>query len=353
MMRVLVLWEPAGLSLEHANPYAGLLARAMAPLSVEMVAAARDNLTSKWILENRDRFQVLHLHWPSELYSSGSLQDSVELCARAFDALLLARALGWKVVWTMHNLYPHESAIHHLDHIARLLITSCATAVIVHCKYAGNLLSETFHRERGVFVIPHGHFIEAYPNEVSIAAARARLGFDERHFVYLFFGNIRPNKGVEQLLNSFASLPGPDLRLLFAARICSEYGAGVAARARHGDPRIVIRESPFYANEDFQLFFNAADVAVFPFTDILTSGSAITALSFQCPVIVPSIGCLPEIVDETVGVVYDPRVPGALLAAMASAPESARDRYSAAIDARLRQLSWDAIARQTREAYQF
>jgi glycosyltransferase involved in cell wall biosynthesis len=353
MMRVLVFWEPVGLALERTNPYAGLLARAMASLGVETIAAERNNLTAAWLRENRDRFQVLHVHWPWALYSADTPERSLELCADVLDMFLLARSLGWKVVWTMHNLYPHESTTHHLDHIARLTITSCATAVIVHCEHARGLLSQVFHRDRGVFVIPHGHFVDAYPNDLSIADARRRMGFGERNFVYLFFGYIRPNKGVEQLLDSFASLSGPDLRLLFAVRICTEYGASVAARAKQGDTRIVVHESSFYTNEEFQLFFNAADVAVFPFTDILTSGSVITALSFRCPVIVPSIGCLPEIVDETVGEVYDPRVPGALQAAIASAAQRARVGYRAAIDARLHQLSWEAIARQTLEAYRF
>ena len=112
-----------------------------------------------------------------------------------------------------------------------------------------------------------------------------------------------------------------------------------------------MRESKFYANEELQWFFNAADVAVFPFTDILTSGTAITALSFHCPVLVPAIGCLPELVDATVGAVYNPAAAGGLGRALEEARAIRRDALRPGIEQRLRELSWDGIAHTTLEAY--
>ncbi len=350
-MNALVFWEPAGLSLDRANPYAALLARAMAPLGVHLEAGFKDHLTPDWLRAHRDTYSVLHLHWPWALYAAGTLEESTRRCAALMDALTLARSLGYRVVWTMHNLYPHDSVTPDLDHLARLALTATASAVIVHCERARTLLRTTFHRTDAVFLAPHGHFCDAYPNHVSPAEARARFGFERHQFVYLFFGNVRANKGVDTLLESFLQLPGEDLRFLFAARICSDYGARVVARAREADPRIVLRESSFYANEEFQWFFNAADVAVFPFTDILTSGSAITALSFHCPVLVPAIGCLPELVDSSVGALYEPGVEGGLRRALEQAQGIQRDALRPGIEQRLRELSWDGIARTTLEAY--
>ncbi|MSU46054.1 MAG: glycosyltransferase [Lacunisphaera sp.] len=350
-MQALVFWDPAGLSLDRSNPYAALLARAMEAQGVRSVAGFRENLTPEWLRAHRDTFDVLHLHWPWWLYNGATAEETTSRCASLIDALFLARSLGYKVVWTMHNLYPHDSTTHDLDHLARLGITACASAVIVHCEHARKLLEQNFHRREGVFHAPHGHFCDAYPDVVSPPEARARFGFDERHFVYLFFGHVRANKGVDQLLESFVSLRGDHLRFLFAARICSDYGARVVERARRADSRIVLRESKFYAAEDLQWFFNAADVAVFPFTDILTSGSAITALSFHCPVLVPAIGCLPELVDETVGAVYNPTGAGGLMRALDQAQAIRRDALRPGIEQRLRELSWDGIARTTLEAY--
>jgi glycosyltransferase involved in cell wall biosynthesis len=350
-MRVLVFWEPAGLTLDRSNPYACLLARALLPLGVECVAAFRENLSPEWLRDHRHEFQVIHLHWPWGLYGGGDLAETVSRCSSFLDSLFLARSLGYKVVWTMHNVYPHDTNTPDLDHIARLAIVSCASAVIVHCERASDLLRDRFHRSRRVFLAPHGHFRDAYPNTVTRDDARRRFGFSDGEFVYLFFGNVRANKGVERLLDAFLAMPGDDLRFLFAARICSEYGARVVERARDSDRRIVLTESPFYPHDELQWFFNAADVAVFPFTDILTSGSAITALSFGCPVIGPAIGCLPQAVDSSVGALYDPGSPEALPEALRCARRRRREEMLPAIERRLEELSWDGIARTTLEAY--
>ncbi len=337
--------------MDRANPYAPLLAEALSPLGVECVAGYGENLRAKWIAEHAGTYQILHLHWPSGLYASDGLDETVKRCAGMMDALILARSMGCKIVWTMHNLYPHDSETHDLDHLARLAITSVASAVIVHCEHARALLRRVFHREEGVFTIPHGHFLAPYPNEIGRAEARRRLGLEDRHFVYLFFGTVRANKGVEQLLQSFRALPGQDLRLLLAARVCTDYGAAVVEGSSKSDPRIVLYESKLYGNDELQLFYNAADVAVFPFTDILTSGSAITALGFYCPVVVPAIGCLPELVDESVGLIYDPRSPDALVRALQKAVGIRREHLRPGIERKLAELSWRDIALKTLEAY--
>lgn len=353
-MRVLVFWEPAGLVTERANPYAALLAQALAPLDVQCEAGFRENLTSDWIRGNARSYDVIHLHWPSGLYESGTLEASLARGAEMMDALILARSMGCRIVWTMHNLYPHDSATHKLDHLLRLAITSIASAVIVHCEHARQLLKRVFHRENGVFTAPHGHFQAPYRNDLSIPNARRVLGLEDHHFAFLFFGTVRENKGVDHLLDVFRALPGDHLRLIFAARVCSDYAVRLVARSRELDARLIPYETERFANDEFQGFYNAADVAVFPFTDILTSGSAITALGFYCPVVVPALGCLPELVDESTGYLYDPREPGALHACLQRAAAGPRrETYRPAIERKLAQLNWDSIARKTVEAYSY
>ena len=106
----------------------------------------------------------------------------------------------------MHNLYPHDSQNPDLDRLVRLAITQLATAVIVHCDHARELVRQHFFRDSGIFTIPHGHFIDPYPNTISPSEARRRLGLTEDKFVFLFFGTVRPNKGVEKLLDAFANI---------------------------------------------------------------------------------------------------------------------------------------------------
>ena len=58
---------------------------------------------------------------------------------------------------------------------------------------------------------------------------------------------------------------------------------------------------------------NAADVVVLPFAQVLTSSRRLTpALSFGKPVIAPRMGCLPELLTDDLGILYNPGDPQAL-----------------------------------------
>lgn len=352
-MRSVFYWEAAGLSLDRANPYGGLLAQGMAGLGAELIAGHVEELSEDWLRQNRDQVDVLHLNWPHYMYAAPDLADRVSRCADMISHLALARSLGYKVVWTVHNLYPHESSFHDLDRLARMAITSLASAVIVHCQHARALVQEHFSRHDGVFVIPHGHFIDIYPNTLTRAEVRSQLGLSESSFVYLAFGNVSPYKGMERLLEIFSGLPGKNLILLLAAKVYNEYGDELAEQAAQIDSRIVVHTSRFFPNEELQLYHNAADVAVLPFLDVLTSGTVITALSFGLPVIVPAIGCLPELVDDSMGIVYDPNQPGALGKAMTAFQQRDLTASGMAAYRRAESLSWDSIARLTLDAYRF
>lgn len=350
-MRALFFWEAAGLSLDQANPYGGLLARALAKVGVEMVAGYNEQLNEEWLRAHRATVDVLHLNWPHILYDAPTLAERVTLCAEMVDHLALARELGYKIVWTVHNLYPHDSPYFSLDRLARLALTQLSTAIIAHCAYARTLVQQHFHRTDNVFVIPHGHFIDVYPNTISRADARRQLGIAADQFVYLFFGNVRAYKGLDPLLETFVNLPGEQLTLLLAAKVYNEYGDQFVERARQIDPRIIVCPSRFFANQEFQQYFKAADVGIFPFLDVLTSGSTITALSFGLPVIVPAVGCLPELVDERVGILYDQKQPEALRTAMLAIQQRDLAATSQAAYQRAQTLDWPTIAQQTIQAY--
>lgn len=351
-MKVAFYWGPTGLSMTENNPYGGLLAGEMAKLGVELVPGYRAELTEQWVEENRGRFDLLHIHHPWYHYAAEDFQATARRCSDFIGALAKAQLLGHRLVWTVHNLYPHDSIHLHLDRVVRLDLAGRSDALIVHCEYARRCVTEHFYRTEGVHTIPHGHFIDAYPNTVTREEARSRLGLTRDQFVYLFFSNVRRYKGVERLVETFHTLPGDHLRLLLAAKVKSDYSRDVVTMARRSDPRVVVRTAEFFPVADFQVFMNAADVVVFPFLEVLTSGSVITAMSFRRPVIAPALGCLPELVDDRMGILYEAADRTGLRKAMQAA--QAHDLVAcgqAAYDA-VKTFTWDRIAERTLAAYQ-
>jgi beta-1,4-mannosyltransferase len=192
-------------------------------------------------------------------------------------------------------------------------------------------------------VIPHGSYLGAYPDTLTREEARTRLGIPDAGPVLLFLGAVRGYKGTDELVAAFHALPDPAARLLIAGK---PRGDGIAERLRAAvvaDPRIRLHLG-HVPDEELQVWLRAADVVTLPFRDILTSGSAILALSFGRPVVAPALGCLPETVPADAGILYDPDLPGALESALHRALAADLDIMGNAALARARELDWDSNA---------
>ena len=351
MRRAVFYWEERGIGLddERVNPYGGLLAQGLAPLGVTLEPGWR--IDPEWVREQEGSVEVLHMNWLHKFYSDPDRAVRRARFRQLVAGLVLARRLGMRLVWTVHNLYPHEVHDAQMDRRVRRLVCALAHAVIVHCEQARGLVAQHFGRRRDVFVIPHGHFMDVYPNTVGREAAREALGLPRDAFAYVFFGNIRSYKGVERLLEVFATLPDERLRLVIAGRLHPNYRGPLRDGLATLDGRIVFRPGTVSIQE-MQVYFNAADAAVMPFVDTLTSGSAITALGFGCPVVLPTVGCLPELLaGRPCGVLYDPQEADGLRRAMEAVRDGTGGATREGALARARDLDWNTIARQTLVAY--
>ncbi len=66
----------------------------------------------------------------------------------------------------------------------------------------------------------------------------------------------------------------------------------------------ILAHLEFIPDDEVQIYMNASDVMVLPYTNVLTSGAAILALSFYKPVIAPKKGLLPELVNDDIGYLF-------------------------------------------------
>ena len=148
-------------------------------------------------------------------------------------------------------------------------------------------------RGRPHWIIPHPHYRGNYPDDTDRKAARARLGLLPDARTILFFGRLYPYKNVAALIGAFHSLhnqPGRRFQLVVAGAPRDQAMAESLRRDARGDPRIRL-DLRFIAPEDTQFFFRASDLVVLPYREILNSGSALLALSFDRPVLLPRSGC--------------------------------------------------------------
>jgi beta-1,4-mannosyltransferase len=329
---------------DGGNPYIPLLYRSVQAVGdVSVINLHRRNLmTQPW--------DILHVHWPDLAIRT----DTRWWAARdrtAFLALILAaRARGTKLVWTAHNLMPHDSDgspsaqrfmarfIDQVDHVIALSQSS-----VEDLRQAYPHLGDV-----PVSVIPHGHYRDAYVNEGPTSAdARAELGVRSSGSVLLHVGQIRPYKNIVELVGRFRQVGAPDDHLIVAGQVTDAGLRRSIVAAASDDTRVTLILERVDDNA-FQVLFAAADVVILPYRNVLNSGSAILALSFDRPVILPAVGSLIDLRDD-VGPDWVRLYDGPLTdRVIENGLRDLRPSGPAPLDS----LSWDRVGRLTVQAYE-
>jgi len=318
------------------NPYCELLYDHVERLGVPVIDG-RSGL--RWLLRARRQAAVLHLHWPERHFEPKSLASALYFVVR----LAIARLVGFRLVWTVHNARPHDQDTTLGARLVRAALCRWATP-IVHCEAGRAALGSAGGR---AVVIPHGNYIGRYPNGITRTAARTRLGLDPGARVFLAFGQLRAYKGLDALVAAFGELDADDAHLVVAGE-----RVGPDAIRATSDPRVRVCVG-HVPDAEVQVYMNAADLIVLPYREVLTSGAAMLAFSFGRGIVAPRLGCLAELERSGAAILYDPERPGALAAALARGLRADTDRIGERARRFARALSWDAIARRHLAAYGF
>jgi beta-1,4-mannosyltransferase len=338
------------------NPYLALLQTALRRRGVETVAP---QARVRWAIRSRSRLDAVHLHWP-ELYAHArgpverrhpALAPLMYLfrAVRLLSILAVLRASGARVVWTVHNLRPHESRFPALDRMLARAIAALAHGVVVHSDFArGRLEREYSWPRRPVWVAPHGHYVGAYPAlAADRAAARAALGVPDDAFLFLIFGQLRDYKGVDDAIRAFRRLESPRAHLLVAGSPISDAVRRQVLAAADGDPHVHLRLA-FVPNDEVPALHAAADGAIVAYPEVFSSGALLLALSHGVPVVAPRDSSAPDVAAPPALEAFEP---GRLTEALARMSEdSAPCRRDVALAA-ARRHSWERAAERVHDAY--
>lgn len=274
-----------------------------------------------WLLDNVRKNDVVHVHWPSFLYERH--ESTAALLAGFVRFLLLLAIVRFRarcVCWTAHNLMPHQrNDLPILDVIARRVVIRLSSRIFVHGPEARRVLCGRFPQaERKCVLIPHGHWIGRYQPEVSRLEARRALSLPDDAFVYLLFGQLNRYKNATGLIQAFRESASGDAVLLLAGRFSDDRYAAEVAAAASGDPRVRVH-GRFIPDGEVSTYLSACDAACMPYKDILTSGTAMLAMSFGKPVISINRGFLRDVVTPATGILVEPNDAAGLAGALRQA----------------------------------
>ena len=185
-------------------------------------------------------------------------------------------------------------------------------AVVAHSEHgAARLRDEVGLDPRRVRVIPHGAFdyLTRLPEEKPLPA---ELEGAEGP-VILFFGLLRPYKGIENLLAGLPPGRGAELWIVGNPRMDVEPLRQLAAEAP-GRVRFVTR---FVEDAEIPAIFRRADLVVLPYLDAEHSGVLYTGLAFGKPLVLSAVGGFPEVAATGAARLVPPGDAAALAAALA------------------------------------
>ncbi|MCD6459703.1 glycosyltransferase [bacterium] len=204
-----------------------------------------------------------------------------------------------KILFICHNVVEHESG--RLKQICAKLVLKHGDFFIVHSgddkRNLESIIPEakvrqTYHPIYDVFK-KQSAFLPKNK-------AKKRLGFSKENNVILFFGFIRPYKGLSYLLNAMANLIKMDdnYNLLIVGEFWKDKKTYFNIIDDLGISSHVKIMDKYVLNEDIPLYFYACDIVAIPYISATGSGIAQMAYGFEKSVVVTDVGALPEIVEN-------------------------------------------------------
>jgi beta-1,4-mannosyltransferase len=317
---------------------------------IELLDTKKTSFSKEWLDENKNNVDVVHFHWPAYIYSKSDFKEFFDSMIGFIGLLRLAKKYKIKIVWTVHNLFPHERNNMLLEYITRLSLCWYTDALFVHFWGAKERIKRLFFKKSNVYVIPHGTFEEVFPNTKNRLQARQVLEIQEDAFVYLMFGPIRPYKGIVDAIDAFLRCK-EDNDILLIVGSPSDKGLSDYV-AKQSIARIGIKSHIYLVDKaDVCVFFNSADVVLLPYKDVFTSGNLFLAITFKVPVICPDIGIMEDLVNDHIGVKYDRNDRSGLLNAMIDIKKRKHHQEYFCFEDAIKNNSWEIAAKTSSDIF--
>lgn len=264
---------------------------------------------------------VIHLHWLASVLAGAADMDEASQRVTAFrNSVVSWRAAGHRVVWSMHNVLPHESPLVEAEIALRRVMVELSDAVHLLSRTSRDEASSYYEvPEEKTFHVPHPSYEGWYANTGDRMSARMDLGLGANEFTFVAFGSLQRYKGLLELMDAFQllgrRLPERPLRLIVAGKsVDNAYRGELEAKAQKMTGVTLIPSG--MEERQVQTLLNGADVAVAPYLRTLNSGAALLAASFRRPLVAPRVGGVAETFAASPSLLYSGKPGDTLLDAM-------------------------------------
>lgn len=249
------------------------------------------------------RVDIFHIHWPESMLNEKKTIKKLFKLIKFFLILNYMKLRGVKILWTAHNLRPHaRNTSYSLENIfynkwlkfidGILFLSDASQKEFLNLYAQNNIISK---------VIPHGHYIDYYSSKTTTNHLKDLFEIKADDFVIGHYGLIKPYKNTLTLLKEFRKIKNPKIKLIIGGKIGNndkKLHDEICEYAKI-DKRVILYLQFIEDNEIIELH-GFTDLCIYPYTDIVNSGSILNSLSLGCPVIAPENPYMSEILNKLV-----------------------------------------------------
>ena len=337
-------------ALGSTDPYPALLVHALEQEGISLKLV--DSLSRAWLKANQGKIDIIHFQWMISLYKSTNMLKECKNVLAFIYFLSLMKRYKYKIVWTVHNIIPHEGRVFSHYYIGNFFLTRYADALIVHSEDTKKEIKKYYGRTKEIFVIPVTNYQDhnsKYDYTYSKKKAREELGLPQDKFIYLYFGYVRKYKGVDIAIRAFQRAQPNNSLFIIAGGYWTNKDKESTEALISGDPHILSFPQELPAEKLYQ-YIIASDVIVLPYRRVTSSGAMVLALTFGKPIIGMRKGVLNDWVSEKNGIPIETEEE--LEKAFCDIQDKNLDALSKASYAFSQTWSWQKIAKLYREVYE-
>lgn len=296
-LRTLLVGSWPGPKYDH-NPFIQMFCQSLTDAGLQVI-----DVPDPRHLNNSD-VDVLHIHWPEKVFwDAGPWPRVAVRLAATLMALRRLKRSGVKLVWTVHNLKPHDLALRYQPlwalysaELCRLVdgfVTLSPSTVDVVRRHLPGL-----RHKPGIYAWhpPYSQHSESGDRE----NVRRALGIGPYTKLIGFVGYVRPYKGLEDLIRAIREINDGTVALMVCGTAFRQEYARRIRELASGDKHIHLNLTRL-SDREFSASALACDLIVLPFRSSLHSGSLINAVSHGRAALTPDTPFAASLCDAVGG----------------------------------------------------
>ncbi|MEC4804815.1 MAG: glycosyltransferase [Jaaginema sp. PMC 1079.18] len=246
---------------------------------------------------NLHKANFWHIHWPESFLNDRYLVASLYWLTLFLWRYFLCKIFGLKIIWTVHNIRPHESRYPYLERwFYRWFPQKCQGLIFLSQYSQKEFFAQTPTARSVPFLLTrHGHYQSILNANITQKQAREKLNLQSDRQIWLFFGMLRSYKNLPNLIRTFKVFHQPNCHLYLWGSPGTDKRIIHQLQQEIGQNTNIHLTCKRLSESELEYAVKAADRIIIPYKKVTNSGSIIYALSCGKAVLSTRVGSLPEI----------------------------------------------------------